>query len=460
MTWDELKKSAIIQCKKLGAQYLERIVFEIKEIEKQGLNQVWLDYISEGKHWDINPNGLVLPWLLKLTPIDPVSTGIKHNVTYQTDFPDIDLDFVGVARAFIKEFAAKEYIHVCSVGNWNTYKPKSALQDVARATGGDLKEVMGLTTTLPDEFDDLTLDDHDKIYKNLEDPDPKTRQEAHMEVEKYKDFYGFKEKYPDLVSTAFRLVGKIKSQGTHAGGVIIADRPVDEIVPLSLIKGNWTSQWTEGKNTQLSKFGLVKFDILGLKTMFYIWQCGEYIKQNKGVVIDWSRMDPTADPAFAGYEILKNGTEKIILLNDPAAMKMCNDLKTESIFQIETPIQKGIIQKGRVQDFWDLVVYNALGRPGPMDCLCRGSNINIEEGTERIENLNERKHAIKYVDNSGKIKHTYKYKLLSSGRKKIYKIKLSNGRVIKASCEHRIFTNNGIKRVRELNIGDKFYVKK
>jgi DNA polymerase-3 subunit alpha len=371
MDWEQLKKKAVIDCvyKKLSTEYIDRIKFEVREIEKQGLNQYWVDAFVENKKWDVNPNGLVFPWILGMTPIDPIRDNIKHNISYQTDFPDIDLDFLPLARATIKEFASKKYGHVCSVGNWNTYKPKSALQDVARVTNQDLKEVMKLTTSLPDEFDDLTLDDHDKIFKNLKDPDAKVRQEAHMEHEKYRAFYEFKEKYPDLCDTAFRLVGKIKSQGTHAGGVIIADRPIEDIVPLSFTSGNWVSQWTEGKSTQLSKFGLVKYDILGLKTIFYIWQCGETIKRERGISIDWSRMDPTADPPRAGFEIHPDGSEKIILLNDPDALKMCNDLRTESVFQIETPIQKGIIQKGKVQDFWDLVVYNALGRPGPMDMI-------------------------------------------------------------------------------------------
>jgi len=273
-----------------------------------------------------------------------------------------------MARATIKEHATKKYGHVCSVGNWITYKPKSAMQDVARALGGDLKEVIQLTTKLPTEFDDLTLEDHKRLLIDAQDEkDEEKRRQAKIDLDKFKLFYEFQDKNPRIVDVAFKLVGKIRAQGTHAGGIIIADRPIDDLIPLSFIGGDWVSQWTEGKATQLSKFGLVKFDVLGLKTMFYIWQCCNFVKQTKGIVIDLTTVDPTKD--CAGVEIHPDGTSKNISLNDREAIKICNDLRTESVFQIETSIQKGIIHSGGVRNFWDLVVYNALGRPGPMDMI-------------------------------------------------------------------------------------------
>jgi DNA polymerase-3 subunit alpha len=163
-----------------------------------------------------------------------------------------------MARATIKEHAAKKYGHVCSVGNWITYKPKSAMQDVARALGGDLKEVIQLTTKLPTEFDDLTLEDHKRLLIDAQDEkDEEKRRQAKIDLDKFKLFYEFQDKNPRIVDVAFKLVGKIRAQGTHAGGIIIADRPIDDLIPLSFIGGDWVSQWTEGKATQLSKFGLV-----------------------------------------------------------------------------------------------------------------------------------------------------------------------------------------------------------
>jgi DNA polymerase-3 subunit alpha len=371
--WKEIKTKAIdaVKVNNLSIEYARRLKYEIKEIEKQGANKYWTDKLTENKCIDSNKNGLVLPFLLKLTSVDPIKAGIKHNIQYQTDYPDVDLDFIPHARTTIKEYAIKEYKkeRVCSVGSWVTYKPKSALKDVTKALGEEDKTINVLTKNLPDEFDEMTIDSLNEIKKNLSNPDETIRKDAHIDYNRYTTFYEYWEANPVIVDLAFRLVGKIRAQGTHAGGVIISDRPLWNIVPLSKMKtGGWTSQWTEGKSTQLSKFGLVKYDILGLKTLFYVWQACNLIKVNRGVDISLVDINPSANPPMAGYEV-KDGIKQVILLNDPKAFSMCNALRTDSVFQIETPIQKDIIRKGKVRNFWDLVVYNALGRPGPMDMI-------------------------------------------------------------------------------------------
>lgn len=72
MTWDELKIRILSRCVKLGKEYKDRVVFELKEIEKQGANQYWIEAVENNKTWEINPSGLVTPWLLGMTPVDPV----------------------------------------------------------------------------------------------------------------------------------------------------------------------------------------------------------------------------------------------------------------------------------------------------------------------------------------------------------------------------------------------------
>lgn len=375
MIWDELVQIAATRLLDLHLSdvYIQRLHKEIAEINKQGANEMWVEYYTKGYRWDSNPLGLVLPWLLGMTSIDPVEAKIEPIVKYETDFPDIDTDFPPWAREPVKQHAAEKYIHVCSVGNWLTYNPKLALTDVARTYGANVDEIMAITKQLPDEFDELNLTDHAKILTDLESDDVQVRADAHKEHARYALFYDYlqrDEMTQKVVSVAYQLIGKIKTQSTHAGGVIIADRPIEECVPLTLVSGKWTSQWTEGKKTQLSKFGLVKFDILGVKTIGYINKACELIKKSHGIEIDWSEMDPHLHDdgiPIAGYATHPGGEREPILLNDPDALLMANQLRTESVFQIETPIQKDIIRNGKVRNFWDLVVYNALGRPGPMD---------------------------------------------------------------------------------------------
>jgi intein/homing endonuclease len=72
MTWDELKIKILSKCVKLTKEYKDRVIFELKEIEKQGANQYWVDAVNNNKTWEANPSGLVIPWLLGMTPIDPI----------------------------------------------------------------------------------------------------------------------------------------------------------------------------------------------------------------------------------------------------------------------------------------------------------------------------------------------------------------------------------------------------
>jgi len=368
MDWDEVCSRASAAAAVRGGEYVERLQTEVAEISKQGAETYWTECVSEGRRWEHNQNGLVIPFLLGMTPVDPVAEAVSHEWVRLTDFPDIDLDFLPHARETIKQYARERYVHVCSIGNWVTYKPRSALTDVARALGADWRAVSRMTKGLPDEFDDMSLGDIDGLVERAEDPDPEVRRQAHVDASRLEEFMRYRSEHPEIVDLAFRLVGKIRAQSTHAGGIVIADRDLRGVVPLSRMKGTWTSQWTEGRSMQLSKFGLIKFDVLGLKTMFYVWQAGNLVLRNRGVLVVWDGMDPRSDLPVAGY-LERDGRREPISFNDVEALRMCNDLRTDSVFQIETDIQKGIISDGGVRDFWDLIVYNALGRPGPMDMI-------------------------------------------------------------------------------------------
>ena len=358
MDWNQIVKKAASKAIELGDEYKQRLVIEFKEIEKQGANDYWIDLVVSDKSFDHNKNGLVMPFLIGLTSVDPIEQNIEHIWERQPDMPDIDVDFLPISRSEIKKYAYERFgqNYCCSVGNWITYKPKSAIQDACKSNSGDSRAAIELTVNLPDEFDDLDL----KALMEM-------KERGGSEAERYQSFFDYYKENEYIIEMAYKMVGMIRAQGTHAGGLIIADRELNEIIPMSLQKqGGWTSQWTEGKETQLSKFGLIKFDVLGLKTMYYTWQCCRFIKQNRGIEIDWSDMDP--DENRLGW-LIDRGDKTPILMDDEESMKMINGLRTESVFQHETPIQKGIIDNGKVKNFWDMVAYSSLGRPGPMDMI-------------------------------------------------------------------------------------------
>jgi hypothetical protein len=354
MTWKELKRLAAntlaTRFKGRTTEYTGRLRYELDQIELQGAEDYWIDLYDSKRTFDTNHNGLVFPLLLGITSINPIERSIPHNIVYQPDYPDIDTDFLPIARDHIKKYASKQYgeDRVCSVGLWQTYKPKLAITDVCRVMKIDPTEAQRLTKELPDEFDDMDFEAACNAYPN---------------------FKTFADNNDSVIKMSYRLVKLIRSQGRHAGGLIISSVPVRDYIPLTKSpsgpKGQWTSAWTEGKSTQLSKFGFIKFDILGLTNLLHIWICKQFIKKNRGVIIDWGDMDPEVDRA--GWEILPDGTKSAISFKDDLALDMADKRRVETIFQFETDLAKSIIQKGHgVKSFYDMVIYTSLGRPGPL----------------------------------------------------------------------------------------------
>jgi DNA polymerase III alpha subunit len=176
-----------------------------------------------------------------------------------------------------------------------------------------------------------------------------------------------------VIDTAKEMIGRIKNIGTHAAALIITDRNLFGNIPLAKVgsKGAWTSMWTEGRNAQLSKFGYVKWDWLGLKTLDYVFKSCKLICENRGIsfgdkIEGWADIDPENNKA--GYFIDANGTKHIITLDDEEVFKLVNVQKTDAIFQFDTDLAKSTLQN-RVQSFQDLMLLNAMGHPGPLDSI-------------------------------------------------------------------------------------------
>jgi intein/homing endonuclease len=468
MNWQEIKEQATNKASLLGETYVKRLEYEIAEIEKQGANDYWVDLVTSSKKFDHNKNGLIIAYLLNLTDIDPIKSNIEHIITYATDFPDVDTDLEPGTREKIEEFAAATYGRdkVCSVGLWQTYHPKLALQDAARAIGGDLDEIIALTKDLPEEFDSMDL------------------QQAVIE---YPQFRSFAENNVDLVKMAYRMVGGIKAQGRHAGGLIIANIPIKEHIPLALCNGYWTSMWTEGRSPQLSKFGFVKFDMLGLKTLSYIKECVKFIEKNQNIKIVWDDIDYEEDRA--GWKYNSDGSKEAIRLNDPLAIQMANDLKTETVFQFETNLAKSIINKSKVKTIDDLIVYTSLGRPGPLPMIdtyvarrdgkenwksrehkdiieilkdthgvtCFDSNtiIRMANGNDKlIKDLKIGEFVYSYNQENRKIELKQVEKVGKTREGKGLKITTDDNRSIIVTSDHKFITWYGIKEAKNLSIGD------
>ncbi len=359
-TWEQIKEIAYEKCQTLGSVYEQRIKFEINEIEKQCATITWTNYYNTDKKFESNPNMLLIPYLLGMVDKDPIPDkdnilntvkasavleykkkhgNIPSDLIIDPDMPDIDIDCLPEARDPIKEYAIKkygigtddEYGSVCSVGTWTTYKFKSALVDAHSVTAANEEEkkrrkneALALTTNLPDDVDGLKddgvsackgkviIDDEETECGYIHcaaqcpkcgstDTDDPTLGKIIKENQNLHDFAIL---YPDTVKYAAKLVGRIQHMGMHAGALIITDRPLYGNIPLarSSSRDYWLSMWSEGRNPQLSKFGYYKWDILGLKTLKYIYECCKFIHQNRGISFGTKKI----------YTIkLKDGTEYI-----------------------------------------------------------------------------------------------------------------------------------------------------
>ncbi|MDB4490181.1 hypothetical protein N9045_01555 [bacterium] len=420
--WKQIVDIADEAVSKYSIEYQDRLKFEIKEINKQGANAKWVNHYNDGDKFSSNPNGLLLPFLLGMVNNDPIKDRkepvlntvrasvikkfkadngyIPKDIIKDSDMPDIDLDCLPEARDPIKEYAAEKYGidkkdnygPVCSVGTWQTFKLKAAIVDACSGTGlVDRNEAYALTTELPEEVDHLK--DSGKAFCKGRVIDQKTGEDkecgvSHDKAEcpdcgssdtdgptigkllnEYENLARFNELYPQVVDYAVQLVGRVRNMGMHAGALIIADRSLFGNIPMAKSgKGHWVSMWTEGRNTQLSKFGYNKWDILGLKTLKYIFECCKLIESNRGIsfgknMVGWDAIDP--DKGIAGWYIDGKGNKCDILMNDPHVLKLANEQKTDGIFQFDTDLAKSILSNG-VKNFEDLMLFNAMGHPGPM----------------------------------------------------------------------------------------------
>jgi len=324
------------------------------------------------------------------------------------------------------------YGSVCSVGTWQTYKLKQALVDAAialgfisgyRGKGGKGKkasddEIPSYSTKLmnryefeqtynaklPDDVDELRDNGRavckGKIIVNGEEKDcgnmhagivcekcGSTETDVPTIAQLIKEHPILQElqlkfpagqlangtNHPSLIDAAVALIGRVRNMGMHAGAIIITDRPLYGNVPLAKSgrTGYWISMWTEGRNTQLSKFGYIKWDWLGLKTLEYIFRCCKLIEENRGIsfginMSGWDDINPLE--RRAGHYFDGEGNKHFINLDDPHAIRLANEQKTDGVFQFDTELAKSILANG-VRCFEDLLFFNAMGHPGPMQSI-------------------------------------------------------------------------------------------
>ena len=282
--------------------------------------------------------GSLVCYLMGITEVDPIKFDLlffRFINPERNDFPDIDTDFMDLRRGEVKEYLRKKFKHVASISTYTYFKDKGVIRDVARAFLIPLGEV-------------------NKALKGVE---------TFEEFESSSSTLEFRQKYPEVIKFASQLRGRIRSNGMHAAGVVVAKDDISKYVPIETRKD--PSNDVSGRipvvaydMEQTADLGLIKLDVLGLKTLSVIDDAITIIN-NKGKEI-----------------ILKD-----IPLDDPKVFKDLSDGFTKGVFQAEATPYTNLLMKMGVDNFEDLAASNALVRPGAMNTV-GGSYIRRKRGEE------------------------------------------------------------------------------
>ena len=321
--------------------YNERLNHEIGIISKMKYSSYFLivsDYIKWAKKNDIpvgpgrgSGAGSLVAWALSITDIDP----IKFDLIFErflnpnrTSMPDFDIDFCEEKRDRVFDYLKQKYgkgvAHIITFGK---LKARMAFRDIGRVLGLPYGYVDTLCKMIPfDPSRPLSLEQaiaHEPRIKKEEEKDPRVRK---------------------LVEISKKLEGLNRNMATHAAGVVIPADNLAEFVPLykdpssnSLLPSTQFDMYTS------QKAGLVKFDLLGLKTLTVINKTISLLKEKK----------------------IKLDIRKI-KLNDPKIFELLSLGHTVGLFQLESAGMRDSLINMKPNKFEDIIALVALYRPGPM----------------------------------------------------------------------------------------------
>ncbi|HWQ79240.1 MAG TPA: DNA polymerase III subunit alpha [Anaerovoracaceae bacterium] len=321
----------------LDPSLAERLSYELDTIVSMGYVEYFLivwDFINYAKSHGImvgpgrgSAAGSIVAYALKITDIDPIKYGLifeRFLNPERISMPDIDIDFCYERRGEVINYVIEKYgaDKVAQIITFGTMKAKAAVRDVGRAMNMTYGEVDVIAKAIPFDLK-MTID------KALDmNPELRVSYEEDRRVR-------------ELLDTAKALEGMPRHASTHAAGVVISKKSMDEYVPLYLAEKGISTQFAMGT---IEELGLLKMDFLGLRNLTVIRDALELIEQNHGVKIDLSRM--TYDDCKV-YDLMSSGN-------------------TQGVFQFESSGITQFLKNLKPDCFEDIVAANALYRPGPM----------------------------------------------------------------------------------------------
>lgn len=318
---------------------------------------VW-DFVNWGRQRGIpslargSGVGTMVGYTLGLSNACPVHYGLlfeRFTDPDRTEYPDIDIDLCQNGRGEVIEYVRQKYGHVAQIITFGTLKAKAAIRDVCRVHEVSLPEADKLAKLVPDELG-ITLS------KALE-------QEPDLQK-----WYDTDERIKRVIDTGMVLEGQARHASVHAAGVIVATRPLDEVVPLYRQTGaaehevvtQWDGPTCEG-------MGLLKMDFLGLRTLSIIERAKLLIRETLTDEAVWAACGRARGDAQSG------GGHPLDLdrltFDDAMVFSMFQRADTTGVFQFESGGMRRLLVDMKPDRLEDLIAANALFRPGPMDLI-------------------------------------------------------------------------------------------
>jgi DNA polymerase-3 subunit alpha len=323
-------------------EYEARLEFEIgiiKQMKYAGYFLIVWDFIKYARDHGIpvgpgrgSATGSLVAYVMEITNVDPLQNSLLFERFLNPErvtMPDIDVDFCQDGRGEVIEYVTGKYgrEQVAQIITFNTMAAKAAIKDCGRAL-------------------DMPYGDVDRIAKLIPSTVGVTLDEALEEVPELRKVYDNDQVIRELIDTAKKLEGLVRGAGVHASAVVIAPRPLTELVPLHKTKNEEIVTAYDMKSVE--KMGLLKMDFLGLATLTVIDGCVKLIEQTRGEKIDID----------------------MIALDDAQTFeRVFHTALTSGVFQFESSGMRDILRRYKPDTVEGLTALNALYRPGPMSMI-------------------------------------------------------------------------------------------
>ena len=297
--------------------------------------------------------GSLVAYVLRITNVDPVEHQLLFERFLNPDrmtMPDIDIDFSDERRDEVIQYVATKYGSDCvaQIITFGTLAARAAVRDVGRVLQMSLYDVDRIARLIPSQLG-ISL------------------AQALVCTPKLAEVYKNNDNVRKLLQTAMKVEGTIRHASTHAAGIVISHTPLTHYVPLQ--KGNGEIAITQYDMNSLQAIGLLKIDILGLRTLSIMERCQQFIG------LPAAHLDEQTN----GYD-------------DAKTYDMLSQGETIGIFQLESAGVRRVLKELKPTKFEDIITVLALYRPGPMDFIPQ--YIKAKRGEVEVVYANERLRSI------------------------------------------------------------------